>query len=161
MDDVVPVLLRVNGDDVRLHVPPTRTLLDVVREDLDLCGTKHGCDVGECGACTVLLDGTPRLSCLTLVGTVEGREVCTIEGIATPAGLHPIQEAFDRRVAAQCGYCTPGIVLTLVALRARMPDASPGHIRDALGSNLCRCTGWGAILRAAEDVFAPCRGGTA
>lgn len=160
MDQAAPVMLRVNGDDVRLHVPPARTLLDVVREDLDLCGTKHGCDLGECGACTVLIDGTPRLACLTLVGTVDGREVRTIEGIATPDALHPVQAAFDTRVAAQCGYCTPGIVLTLVALHARTPDASPAQIRDALGSNLCRCTGWGAILRAAEDVFAPCRGRT-
>ena len=139
--------LTVNGDPVRRLVPSSRSLLELLRDDLDLTGTKHGCDVGDCGACTVLVDGVPRLSCITLAADVDGCAVTTIEGVS-----HPIQAALDRHIGAQCGYCTPGIVMTMVALLADDPHPDEAALRRALGSNICRCTGYTKILAAARDV---------
>ena len=143
--------LRVNGEPVRLLIPANRTLLDLLREDLDLTGSKHGCDVGDCGACTVRLDGEPRLACITLAAACADREVQTIEGLGAE-GLHPIQEALHRFVGAQCGYCTPGIAMALAALFERSPSPDDAEIREALSSNLCRCTGYTKILAAARAV---------
>ena len=147
--------LTVNGEPVTRLVPANRSLLDFLREDLRLTGSKHGCDVGDCGACTVQLDGLPRLSCITLAADCQGREVRTIEGMAEGGLLHPVQEALHRHVGAQCGYCTPGIVMNLAAL---MDDDSAGEpdeeaLREALGANICRCTGYTKILAAARDAL--------
>lgn len=154
--DVVLELV-VNGEPVRRLVPAARTLLELLRDDLGLTGTKHGCDVGDCGACTVHLDGEPRLGCITLAAECAGTEVRTVEAMATAGQLHPIQAAFDRHVAAQCGYCTPGFLLTLEHLFQTRPDASEAELRHALGSNLCRCTGYVKILAAARDAQATMR----
>ena len=151
----LPVTLDVNGEPVRRWIPASMTLLGFLRDELRLTGTKHGCDVGDCGACTVLLDGAPVLSCLTLAATCEGVRVRTIEGV--PAN-EPVVTAFDRNVAAQCGYCTPGIVLNLVALAESHRDVGEAEVRRALGSNLCRCTGYTKILQAAREALAERRG---
>jgi len=144
------IRLTVNGEPAELLVPVHRTLLEVLREDLGLTGTKHGCELGECGTCTVLVDGRPELSCLLLPVQLEGREVTTIEGLGSTAQLHPLQRAFAELGAAQCGYCTPGILLAASALleRERQPDRE--RIRSALAGNLCRCTGYVKILEAVE-----------
>ncbi len=152
--------VRVNGEPQELLVRPHRTLLEVLREDLGLTGTKHGCELGECGACTVLIDGKPQLSCLTLPAQVVGREVTTIEGVADGGTLHALQESFGALNAAQCGYCTPGMIVTAAALLEREPDPSLDQIRHALGGNMCRCTGYLKILEAvqlaaAQRVTAP------
>ncbi len=149
---------RVNGDPVEVGVRDRETLLEVLRGRLGLTGTKQGCDVGDCGSCTVLLDGEPVLSCLTLAADVEGREVLTIEGLARGDGLHPLQQAFLDAGAVQCGYCTPGMILTAKALLDRNPRPSRGEIRAALSGNLCRCTGYRKIVDAVE--LAARRGGT-
>ena len=146
--------LRVNGDRFRRLVPANRSLLDLLREDLGLTGSKHGCDVGDCGACTVLLDGQPRLACITLAADADGRSVTSIEGIAKSGEIHPVQQAFHEQVAAQCGYCTPGIVVGLVHLFGEEPAASDERIREVLGSNICRCTGYTRILAAAAQARA-------
>jgi aerobic-type carbon monoxide dehydrogenase small subunit (CoxS/CutS family) len=151
--------LDVNGEPARAVVPASRTLLEFLREDLGLMGTKHGCDVGDCGACTVLHEGAPRLACITLAADCEGERVDTIEGVARGGVLHPIQAAFDRHVAAQCGYCTPGFVMTLRHLFDAEPEADEAAIRRALGSNLCRCTGYVKILAAAREAQAVLRSG--
>lgn len=145
--------LRVNGEPVRRLVPASRSLLELLREDLDLTGSKHGCDVGDCGACTVLVDGLPRLACITLAADVEGREVTTIEGVSPDGQLTPIQAAFDKHVAAQCGYCTPGFVMALTHLHAENPHPSEEELKSALGSNICRCTGYTKILAAAREAL--------
>lgn len=144
--------LVVNGEPVRRLVPAHRSLLDFLRDDLDLTGSKHGCDVGDCGACTVLVDDVPHLACITLAASVEGRSIRTIEGVARDGELHPVQKAFDKHVAAQCGYCTPGIVMTLVSLLEESPGADDDALRNALGSNICRCTGYTKILAAAREA---------
>jgi len=145
--------LSVNGEPVRRLCPANRSLLDLLREDLDLTGSKHGCDVGDCGACTVRVDGRPTLSCVTLAATCAGREVQTIEGLGA-GRLHPIQEALHRHVGAQCGYCTPGIAMALSALFDVDRHPSEARIREVLGSNICRCTGYTKILAAALEVAA-------
>ncbi len=144
--------LRVNGEIHQVAVPVYKTLLEVLREDLLLTGTKHGCEVGECGTCTVLVDGQPVLSCLVLPIEVRGREITTIEGLARHGQLHPLQVAFARWGAAQCGYCIPGILLTAAALLEENPGPSREQIRQALSGNLCRCTGYIKILEAVEEA---------
>ncbi len=148
--------LTVNGEPRRRLIPASRSLLDFLREDLDLTGSKHGCDVGDCGACTVRVDGEPRLACITLAADCAGREVQTIEGLARGNQLHPIQDALHRHVAAQCGYCTPGIAMSLVALAEQEGQPSDEDIREALGANICRCTGYTKILAAAREALGPC-----
>jgi carbon-monoxide dehydrogenase small subunit len=148
----MPVLLslRVNGETRDVAVPVHKTLLEVLREDLGLTGTKHGCELGECGTCTVLVDGEPVLSCLALPVECQGAEILTVEGMAPAGGLHPLQQAFAELGAAQCGYCTPGILLTAKALIATEPRPTRDGIRAALAGNLCRCTGYTKILDAIE-----------
>lgn len=141
--------LRVNGEPHDLVVPAWKTLLEVLREDLGLTGTKHGCELGECGACTVLVDGMPVLACLVLPVEVQGKEITTIEGVGETE-LHPVQQAFVDAGALQCGYCTPGFVLATKALLDRNPSPTREEIAEALCGNLCRCTGYQRILDAAE-----------
>jgi carbon-monoxide dehydrogenase small subunit len=142
--------LRVNGDDHQLLLAVHRTLLEVLREDLGLTGTKHGCELGECGTCTVLVDGEPQLSCLVLPVQIEGRAVTTVEGLADGSELTSLQRAFAELGAAQCGYCTPGMLLSATALLAANPHPSHGEIREALAGNLCRCTGYSKIVEAVD-----------
>jgi len=155
----VHLALTVNGEVHEVSFPPHATLLEVLRENLGLTGTKHGCELGECGACAVLLDGRPVLSCLVLALECEGRPVLTIEGVAgDSAELHPLQAAFADLGGAQCGYCTPGMVLTAKALLDRVPDPSRDEIAEALSGNLCRCTGYLQIFDAVEKAAATLRG---
>jgi aerobic-type carbon monoxide dehydrogenase small subunit (CoxS/CutS family) len=142
--------LTVNGEERQVFVPVHKTLLEVLREDLELTGTKHGCELGECGTCTVLMDGQPVLSCLVLPIECQGRQIKTVEGMASGSQLHPLQQAFAELGAAQCGYCTPGILLTAEALLAEMPNPTRDQVREALAGNLCRCTGYTKILDAVE-----------
>jgi carbon-monoxide dehydrogenase small subunit len=144
------IQLTVNGEAHDVLVAVHKTLLEVLREDLGLTGTKHGCEVGECGTCTVLVDGEPVLSCLALPVGLEGRAITTVEGMAEHGRLHPLQQAFAELGAAQCGYCTPGILLTAQALLADTPNPTRGQIKEALAGNLCRCTGYTKILDAVE-----------
>jgi aerobic-type carbon monoxide dehydrogenase small subunit (CoxS/CutS family) len=146
----VVLTLDVNGERRDLLVPSHRTLLEVLREDMQLTGTKHGCELGECGTCTVLVDGRPHLSCLALPIQLEGRAITTIEGMANGSELHPLQVAFAELGAAQCGYCTPGILLSARSLLEENPRPSRDEIREALAGNLCRCTGYIKILEAVE-----------
>lgn len=142
--------LTVNGEHRDVATYPSRTLLEVLREDMNLTGTKHGCEVGECGTCAVLVDGVPALSCLLLPAELEGRDVTTIEGMATDGRLDRLQETFADLGAAQCGYCTPGILLVARALLRENPKPSRSEIEEALGGNLCRCTGYLKIFEAIE-----------
>jgi aerobic-type carbon monoxide dehydrogenase small subunit (CoxS/CutS family) len=144
------VRLHLNGEQVELLLPVHKTLLEVLREDLGLTGTKHGCELGECGTCTVLVDGSPHLSCLVLPLQVEGRALTTIEGMAQGAVDHPLQTAFTEVAAAQCGYCSPGILLAAKSLLESNPRPSRREIQEALAGNLCRCTGYAKILEAVE-----------
>jgi aerobic-type carbon monoxide dehydrogenase small subunit (CoxS/CutS family) len=156
---LVPLALTVNGEPVETAVAPYKTLLEVLREDLDLTGTKHGCELGECGACAVLLDGKPVLSCLVLGHECDGRAVTTVEGMAGRDGaLHPLQEAFADLGGSQCGYCTPGILLTARRLLEDNPAPTRDQIADALSGNLCRCTGYNQIFEAVEAAAAKLRG---
>ncbi len=147
--------LTVNAEPAELFVAAHKTLLEVLREDLQLCGTKHGCELGECGACAVLVDGEPVLSCLMLGLDCDGRSVTTVEGLACNGRLHPLQEAFADLGAAQCGYCTPGILVTAKALLDRTPHPTRDQIREALSGNLCRCTGYQQIVEAVEAACEP------
>lgn len=155
----VQMALSVNGEAVEVAFSPYKTLLEVLREDLALTGTKHGCELGECGACTVLLDGVPVLSCLVLALECEGRSVQTVEGLARGAELHPLQEAYADHGASQCGYCSPGMLMTAKALLEAEPDPSRERIREAISGNLCRCTGYQQIVDAIEDAAARMRKG--
>ena len=148
----------VNGEPVEAAFAPHKTLLEVLREDLGLTGTKHGCELGECGTCAVLVDGKPLLSCLYLGLECEGRRVDTVEGMASAAGLHPLQRAFADLGAAQCGYCTPGFLLTARALLDANPSPTRTEIQEALAGNLCRCTGYVKIFEAVELAAAWMRG---
>jgi carbon-monoxide dehydrogenase small subunit len=144
--------LVLNGETVETSFAPYKTLLEVLREDLGLTGTKHGCELGECGACAVLLDGEPQLSCLVLALECEGKAIDTVEGLARGAELHPLQAAFADLGAAQCGYCTPGILMTAKALLAHEPHPSRERINEAISGNLCRCTGYQQIVEAIEEA---------
>src|SRR6185295_15758432 len=159
---MTPVKLRlslvVNGEPAEALVDDYKTLLEVLREDLNLPGTKHGCELGECGACAVLLDDEPVLSCLTLATEISGRRVVTVEGLSQDGRLHPLQEEFADRGAAQCGYCTPGILVTAKALLDREPAPTKERIREALAGNLCRCTGYHQIIEAVEAAAKGCQG---
>ena len=150
--------LIVNGETHEILVAVHKTLLEVLREDLGLTGTKHGCELGECGTCTVLVDGAPVLSCLALPLEHQGREITTVEGLATGGELHPLQQAFAELGAAQCGYCTPGILMTAQALLAEISAPTRGVIKEALAGNLCRCTGYTKILDAVELAALRMRG---
>ncbi len=150
--------LTVNGENRDVLVPVHKTLLEVLREDLDLTGTKHGCELGECGTCTVLVDGEPVLSCLALPIECQGREIKTVEGMAEGGRLHPLQQAFAELGAAQCGYCTPGILLTAEVLLNENPTPTRDDVRVALAGNLCRCTGYTKILDAVELAALRMRG---
>jgi aerobic-type carbon monoxide dehydrogenase small subunit (CoxS/CutS family) len=144
------IILHVNGESHEVAVLPHHTLLEVLREDLGLTGTKHGCELGECGACTVLIDGLPVLSCLALPVEAQESEITTIEGVEVNGELHPLQETFAELAAAQCGYCTPGILLSGIALLRDHPQPTRAHIQEALAGNLCRCTGYTKIYEAVE-----------
>jgi aerobic-type carbon monoxide dehydrogenase small subunit (CoxS/CutS family) len=148
----------LNGEQTEIAFAPHKTLLEVLREDLQLTGTKHGCELGECGVCTVLIDGQAVLSCLALGLDAEGREVTTVEGMASAEGLHPLQETFADLGAAQCGYCTPGFLLTAKELLEKNPAPDREEIREALSGNLCRCTGYVKIYEAVELAAARMRG---
>jgi aerobic-type carbon monoxide dehydrogenase small subunit (CoxS/CutS family) len=148
----VQLNLSVNGETAEASFAPYKTLLEVLREDLGLTGTKHGCELGECGACAVLVDGEPQLSCLLLAIECDGRNIETVEGLALGAELHPLQAAFADLGAAQCGYCTPGILMTAKALLEREPNPSRERIREAVSGNLCRCTGYQQIFEAIEEA---------
>lgn len=149
----IHIALTVNGEATEVAFDPYKTLLEVLREDLNLCGTKHGCELGECGACAVLLDGQPVLSCLVLGLECGGRRVETVEGLAGDGRLHPLQDAFADLGAAQCGYCTPGFLVTAKALLDEHPHPTRDQIRDALSGNLCRCTGYQQIFEAVEAAI--------
>ena len=146
----VVLTLEVNAEKSQLLVPVHKTLLEVLREDMQLTGTKHGCELGECGTCTVLVDGKPELSCLLLPIQLEGRAITTVEGMARGSELHPLQQAFAELGAAQCGYCTPGILLSAQSLLERNAHPTRDEVREALAGNLCRCTGYTKILEAVE-----------
>ncbi|MBI3061614.1 MAG: (2Fe-2S)-binding protein [Deltaproteobacteria bacterium] len=148
----IPVTLKVNGETYDLIIAPYRTLLDVLREEIHLTGSKKGCDAGDCGACTVLLDGKPVNACLVLAATAQDREILTIEGLARNGKLHPLQEAFVREGAVQCGFCTPGILMSLKALLDRNPGPTLEEIKIAMAGNLCRCTGYSKMFKAVESV---------
>ena len=144
------ITLTVNGEATDVTFAPYKTLLEVLREDLSLCGTKHGCELGECGACCVLLDGQPVLSCLVLGLECDETAIRTVEGLAGPGGPHPLQLAFADTGAAQCGYCTPGMLCTAKALLDEDPAPTRAAIAEALSGNLCRCTGYHQIFQAVE-----------
>lgn len=143
-----PLRLRLNGHPVEVACPPERILLDLLRDDLELAGTKRGCDLGTCGCCAVLVDGRPTLSCLTLARLAEGHEVVTIEGISPPQGLTPLQRAFVERGATQCGFCTPGFIVAATALLRDRPHPTREEVVHAISGNLCRCTGYTKIIEA-------------
>jgi aerobic carbon-monoxide dehydrogenase small subunit len=146
------IQLFVNGESVEAAVEPNRTLLQFLREDLGLTGTKHGCGLGDCGACTVILDGKPVNSCLVLAVQARGRQVQTIEGLAENGNLHPVQQAFVQKGAIQCGFCTPGMILSAKALLDTNPKPTETEIRTAISGNLCRCTGYQKIVEAVQEA---------
>jgi len=149
----------LNGTRRHLEVRPEETLLDLLREDLGLTGTKHGCDGGECGACTVLVNGRPVSSCLVLAPSIREREVMTIEGLADNGKLHPVQQAFIDHGAPQCGFCSPGMILTAKAFLEANPTPARAEVRRALAGNLCRCTGYVKMVDAVMDAADRLRGG--
>jgi len=149
----IPVTLRVNGESHEIMIAPYRTLLDVLREEIHLTGSKKGCDVGDCGACTVLMDGKPVNACLVVAATADGSEITTIEGMAQDGKLHPLQQAFVKEGAVQCGFCTSGILMSLKALLDRNSSPSMDEVKSAIAGNLCRCTGYTKIFKAVESVI--------
>ncbi len=147
------IRITLNGEPTDVSFAPYKTLLEVLREDLSHTGTKHGCELGECGACAVLLDGKPVLSCLVLALECADKNVLTVEGLGADGTLHPLQDAFADLGAAQCGYCTPGILVTAKALLDQNPHPTRDQIREALSGNLCRCTGYLQIFEAVEAAM--------
>jgi len=143
-----PVTLRVNGETYELSIDVRRTLLEVLRDELNLTGTKEGCGTGDCGACTVLLDGTPIASCLTLAVEAQGKVIYTIEGLAEDGQLHPVQRAFIEHGAIQCGFCTPGMIMSAKALLDKNPQPTETEAREAISGNYCRCTGYTKFVEA-------------
>jgi carbon-monoxide dehydrogenase small subunit len=152
MNKKVQVLACINGEEVEFLCEPRQSLLEVLRETLGLTGTKEGCNNGNCGACNVILDGALVNSCLVLAVEIDGRNLITIEGIAPPQGLHPLQESFIAQAALQCGFCTPGFIVAAKALLDQNPHPSEGEVRQWLAGNLCRCTGYDRIVRAVMDA---------
>ena len=146
------ITLNVNNETYELMVYPNRTLLEVLRDDLHLTGTKESCSEGVCGSCTVLVDGTPVRSCLTLAVAAQGTEITTIEGLSVGEKLHPVQEAFVNHHAIQCGFCSPGMILTSYALLAENPNPTEKEIRRAISGNVCRCTGYAKIVEAVKSL---------
>src|SRR6266852_3167336 len=146
------IALELNGEPLEVAFAPHKTLLEVLREDLNLTGTKHGCELGECGACAVLVEGVPVLSCLALALDFEGRAIETVEGLASYGKLHPLQAAFADLGGAQCGNCTPGLLMTAKALLDREPNPSRERIEEAISGNLCRCTGYQQIYESIEEA---------
>lgn len=142
------IQLKVNGENYHLEADPYRTLLDVIRNDLGLKGTKEGCGEGQCGACTVLMEGKAVNSCLILAVEANGKEILTIEGLACKTGLHPLQASFSQHGAVQCGFCTPGVILSAKALLDKNPHPTEAEVRKAIAGNLCRCTGYAKIVEA-------------
>jgi carbon-monoxide dehydrogenase small subunit len=151
--DPTHITLRLNGATrTASAVPPETTLLELLRNQFNLTGSKLGCDVGDCGACTVIVDGRAVNACLMLAAQADGREVLTIEGLATLERLHPVQKAFEDNAALQCGFCGPGVILSAKALLDECPDPTPQQIRDALAGNLCRCTGYTKMIEAVQEA---------
>jgi len=146
------IVLKVNGEPYEVAVEPRMTLLDVLRDNLGLTGTKKACDLGNCGSCTVLLDGKPVVSCLLLAVDTRGRDILTIEGLAKNGQLHPLQQAFVDYTALQCGFCTPGMLLSAKALLDSNPEPTEEEVKEAISGNLCRCTGYGNIVEAILKV---------
>ena len=148
--DRIHLRLSVNGEETPVSFAPYKTLLEVLREDLGLTGTKHGCELGECGACTVLVDGKPQHACLTLAASCQGRSVETIESLGKSGRMAAIQRGFHEKLGAQCGFCTPGMVMAAEGLLRRNPHPTVDEIREGLGSNICRCTGYVKIIEAVQ-----------
>ena len=146
------ISVTINDKEYELAVSPNQTLVDLIRNDLELTGTKKGCEVGDCGSCTVIMDGKPVNSCLVLAVQANGKKITTIEGVATDDGLHPIQEAFVEHGAIQCGFCSPGMILSAKNLLESNPKPTDLEIRTAISGNLCRCTGYQKIVEAVKDV---------
>jgi carbon-monoxide dehydrogenase small subunit len=152
------VTLNINGKTRTASVPPETTLLKLLRDHFNLTGAKLGCDVGDCGACTVIIDGKAVNACLMLASQADGCELLTIEGLATQERLHPIQKAFEDQASLQCGFCGPGVILSAKALLDTIPDPSTQEIRDALSGNLCRCTGYTKMIEAIQEAARVLRG---
>jgi len=151
---MISIELKINGESYEVSLKPNETLLDVIRDRIGLTGTKKGCDTGQCGACTVLLEGKPVPSCLVLAVDAQGKDIMTIEGVAIDGKLHPIQDAFVKEGAVQCGYCTPAMILTAKALLDVNPNPTEQEIKEAISGNLCRCTGYVKIVKAISSVNA-------
>jgi aerobic carbon-monoxide dehydrogenase small subunit len=156
----IHIRTKINGRDTELLCEPRQSLLEVLRDELRLTGAKEGCNNGNCGACNVSLDGRLVNSCLVMAGEVEGRSITTIEGVASPQGLHPLQQKFLEHAALQCGICTPGFIVAARALLERSPNPTEGQVRHWLAGNLCRCTGYDKIVRAVLDAAQVSRAGT-
>lgn len=155
---LIDVTMKINGETRTASVPAETTLLALLRDRFKLTGSKLGCDVGDCGACTVIVDGSCVNACLMLAAQADGRDVLTIEGLATLAHLHPIQKAFEDRASLQCGFCGPGVIMSAKALLDENPDPTVQEIREALAGNLCRCTGYTKMIEAVQDAARALRG---
>lgn len=151
---MVSIEFKVNGNMHKLQISPEELLVDVIRDRLNLTGTKKGCETGECGACTVLIDGIPVNSCIYLAAKADGKDIITIEGLGDAQNLHPIQQTFIKNAAVQCGYCAPGIQLSAKALLDENPDPTTQEIREAIAGNLCRCTGYVKIIASIKEAAA-------
>jgi len=150
--NIIPISLTINGKNAKVEVTATETALYTIRERLGLKGTKEGCGIGECGACTIVVNGNAVNSCLMLAAQLHGREVLTVEGLELPAGLHPLQEAFFKHHAVQCGFCMPGLLMSAYALLQENPNCTREDIAKAISGNLCRCTGYEQVVSATEDA---------